>query len=387
MKTNSYCEFCGKPIGEGGCSCSEAIGKRTKKAKLIKRAIPLASVCIILAIAVSFLIVFISNSTKFDPLDYTEISFSGYNGNGTVDVDFELYDLIEELIGEEPDDIENEAFSIWFKKAEIYEDGIDYEISPREGLSNGDKIEIRFTVTDAVGKKVKDSTDTYVVSGLTEVEKVDIFEDIEISFEGISGKAVAKLKLASESTIKDVTGISVDKGFGLSNGDTVTVTIKNVDYFAETYSIIPTILEKSYTVGGLTSYVKSVDQIPNSIIKTFAEEYVKQEAAELEDNDDVFTYGEVRYHGSYLFVKREGYWGTKENSLRIMVTYERYRHGELHDTVYTPLIFNDIVISGDGELNITYEDGATPEFTTDIDNYLSKNEDNYVIEEINIKDK
>ena len=89
-----------------------------------------------------------------------------------------------------------------------------------------------------------------------------------------------------------------------------------------------------------------------------------------------------RHNGSYLFIGREDAWGVKTNSLRIFVMCERYRKGELHDKIYTPLIFNNIIIDENGKINIVYEDGITPEFTTDIENYLSKNEGKYIIEEI-----
>ncbi len=378
MKNNSFCGFCGSPIGKGGCTCPEAVEKKAKKSKLIKNVIPIASVCIILAIAVSILIVIVSNSSKLDPLNYTEVSFDGYDGNGTVNVRFDSSGLITEILGEEPDigDDSNaflgEESVAWYKKYDIYEEGIDYEVSPKEGLSNGDEIEIKFTVTDSVSKKVKAASNIYIVSGLTEVEKVDIFEEINVSFEGVSGDGDAIVELVSPDLLADLHGITVSKKFNLSNGEVITLSINDVDYFAEKYNVVPTVLEKTITVNGLTTYVTSKKDLPMDTIKSLADRYIDETIDKLKDDSgDPFTYGDVEYYGSYLFVLKKGEMRVAKNSLRVIVCYERFHRGDFHDIAYVGFELKNIVIEADGSVNLEYEKKSDI-FTTNIDGYLDE---------------
>nr|MBQ4319128.1 hypothetical protein [Clostridia bacterium] len=227
---NNFCEFCGNSLSEGKCNCTEAVENRNKKSSKLKRTIPIAVICTVAIALAAVLIMLLTNASKVDPLEFTEVTFDGYEGNGTVNVEFELDDLIEEIVGEEPDDIDSVEFAKWHNKSEIYEEGIEYKVEPSKGLSNGDTVKVSFIISDMASKKVNATTKEYVVSGLEEVKHIDIFEGINVNFEGISGDGTATIKFSSKSIISDGTGLTLDRSFDLSNGDVVTLKVSDIDY-------------------------------------------------------------------------------------------------------------------------------------------------------------
>ena len=129
---------------------------------------------------------------KANALDYVDITFSGSNGNGRAELSMRTLELIESVIGGEPEP--NESYSSWLSQYILYDEGITFSCTPEQNLSNGDTVTVTVTVSDAAAKTIKGGEKKFTVSGLPEMQTVDFFRDIAIRYEGIGGQARAILE-------------------------------------------------------------------------------------------------------------------------------------------------------------------------------------------------
>lgn len=214
-------------------------------------------------------------------------------------------------------------------------------------------------------------------------QKIDIFKDIEITFTGISPKADANINIDPNSENLEIIqscyyNLDIEPSFNLKNGDKVIVTIKKPERLLDSFNVVPIELSKEYIVKGLDSYVDSTEQIPKEIIQEFAKQYIEDTQSELKD-EDMWSYSEAKYYGSYLLLVKEEAWLQHTNELRIFVYYDRYVNDEYHSTVYVPLRFYDVVIKQNGEIEINYETGKTSIFMTDMTSHDKNQDDEYEI--------
>ena len=121
----------------------------------------LAAIIAIPIVIIALICIF---NVKTDPFNYTELTFSGLNGQGKASVVFDKDSMIEELIGEKPeydifsDEKETAKYKKWDKYYEGYSRYIDYSIDKYSGLSNGDTVKVTFEITSKKAKeKIKSS--------------------------------------------------------------------------------------------------------------------------------------------------------------------------------------------------------------------------------------
>ncbi len=169
--------------------------------------------------------------------------------------------------------------------------------------------------------------------------------------------------------------------YNLKNGDKVTISIKNADYLAEEFHVMPAELKKEYIVEGLGSYVISADQIPDDIIKQITDQFLAEKQNEVAHDSDssIYSYSEPKYYGSYLYIGKEDSWLANINELRIYVYCDEFINDEYYGTNYYPIIFKDIIVNPDGSLNVEYDAGSTSTFTDDLEACISEEEDYTVI--------
>ncbi|MBQ7969080.1 MAG: hypothetical protein IJ292_04590 [Clostridia bacterium] len=377
-----YCEFCRKELTDNEvCACEESIAYAKKKAGTKKKAlifglgIALVLIIAVLAIALG------SASEKNDPFLYVNVSFDGYSSDGTAVVKFDKESLICSIIGKEPESFKE--MLKWSEEYDMYADEINYSITPSEELSNGDIVTVSITVTGTAQNKINSGEKEYTVKGLTEVETIDVFKEIEVSFEGVSGKGRPILKYNSESDFLAACKIQGYEKYSLENGEKITLTITNAEELAKTYGKIPATVSHEYEVSGLDSYVSKVEQLPKDVIRSFAEKFMQEEQ---EDNDneidDMFSYSTVKYYSTYFMIPKEGALRASKNELHIIVYCDEYLRGDYFRTDYIPLVFKDIIHNADGTVILEYDSGSSTTFTTDINLHLDDLKEKYIIEEI-----
>lgn len=320
---------------------------------------------------------------KTDAMDYVSVNFTGYNGNGKADLNVDFDAMIESIIGEEPAGDSYEEFRKWMNEYLLYDEGIEVSCDPRDGLSNGDTVTVKFSLSETAAKKVIGGEKKFTVSGLPEIETVDMFKDVSLRYEGIVGDfTVVHLDKLSDSQILQDCNFNVEPQADVKNGDVITVTITNTDTLEEKHLCAPAEISKTFTVSGLDEYLTDSDLLPEDKIRDIIARYIP--TCQKED-DFLFTYTDSVYYKTYFCVGREDQFGIDFNRLEVFACYDEYMDGEYRWTVYTPLTFRNLIFSAEGSINLEYENGYNAVFYTAPDELLEKLETDYVVEEIYIE--
>lgn len=192
--------------------------------------------------------------------DCVSVTFSGAEGYGKASAsldDSSLVDLVDVDVDQDIglDEIGGALNAYW------YIEDIEVSLDTTEGLSNGDKVTVTIEYPEelskamGVGIRPKSGTSwTVEVSGLPEVEEVDPFEDVNVTFSGYDGYGAATVEDNSPYGLSyNLSNTASD----LSNGDVVTLTVSTdngsdlQDYCIENYGFVPTATSRDYTVSGL----------------------------------------------------------------------------------------------------------------------------------------
>jgi len=323
-------------------------------------------VCALVAVLFTVLYVFLNDASKttIDLKDVTHITLTGFDGEGvltaTVDVD-EKYGAFYETV------------SVDFSKS--------------SGLTNGDEVTISFNYDKNAAKtynlKVKAGDMHYTVSGLvaaTPVSENDLFEGLDINFEGIAPLATASLD-TSNTKFKDVVTYQIiDEKEYYDAGETIRVRavfdaadLEKLDYKA---TVDSEECIKEYIVEDVDRYITVTDQITDErmaslkkealTLFTDANEYGMRIFCDAGlmpvyvNKKTTFKWSSPNYISSYLNVLREesyGKTGTHVNDIKLC--YESVISQADGKACKAEVIvrFQDIIIRKDGTVDLKLESG------------------------------
>ena len=319
--------------------------------------------------------------SKADPFAYIDVSYDGYDTNGTAHVDFNEGILIETIIGNEPDDYEE--LGEWIAAYDELLSNIDVSCTPSKNLSNGDTVTVTVSVFGEAQKKIAGGEKTYQVSGLPEIQTADLFKDIVLTYEGIvGGNTSVRLNRLTDDEVLQACNFNIEPQGNIKNGDTITVTITNSGTLAKQYLCIPEETVKTFTVSGLDEYLTDADLLPEDQIREIIDQYVIDSQKE---DRDFWSYGESAYYKTYFCIGDKGVIGADINRLLVFACYDKYMNGEYRETVYTPLIFRNLLLKADGTIDLNYADGYTAVFYTDPDRMVESLEEDYTVEEVYVE--
>lgn len=360
------CTHCGKEIQNGitFCPyCGSAVNNAKENTKMKKRnpakvLVPIAAVAVVAAGGWAFA----NRTPTIDVSKYMTLSADGYNTVGKLNISFDTEKFekdygkqIATRFKKQMKNLKDDTYGLSSLTASLY-DGYEADLfaetcatgsaDKTKGLSNGDVVTYTWDdnsdeAEEAFGVKVKYTDITYTVSGLASVNTFDAFDGVDVEFSGISPDGRATVN--SLPTAAEAQGLyyTLDENSGLSNGDTVTLTVhSNRDDFSDCidkYGAMPQATEKTFTVEELNEYVTSADTLSDSVLVSLqnqAEDVFKSYAAQRFSNGQTFK--GMTYLGNYILTpKNKDSWGDKD---RIVLAYQVTVH---HD--YT------------SELNMTYD--------------------------------
>ncbi len=224
------------------------------------------------------------NATPGDTLtlsDYFEISYEGYNGNGHV-----VITRKDDMLFDEVDVIRLEQKEALIKNKVVANDeylrfaaGIEAMAEPMDNLKNGDTFTLSYLYDQELATRLRinvdDSEATYTVEGLSDATPLsvdDLFKDIEVSFLGISPNLEMLITNKSNNPlIKTLVFNAVDYKEKYADGDKVLIKcyFNEGECLSDEFYIDAPADEcvKEYTVSSSASYVKSLGQIPDSVIR------------------------------------------------------------------------------------------------------------------------
>ena len=404
------CTHCGKEIQNGitfcpYCGSTVNNAKENTKMKKHNPAKVLVSIAAVAVVAAGGW-AFANRTPTIDVSKYMTLSADGYNTVGKLNIDFDT-DKLEQDYGKQittrfkkqMKNLKDDTFGLSSLTASLY-DGYEADLfaetcatgsaDKTKNLSNGDVVTYTWDdnsdeAEEAFGVKVKYTDITYTVSGLASVNTFDAFDGVDVEFSGISPDGRATVN--SLPTAAEAQGLyyTLDENSGLSNGDTVTLTVhSNRDDFSDCidkYGAMPQATEKTFTVEGLNEYVTSADTLSDSVLVSLqnqAEDVFKSYAAQRFSNGQTFK--GMTYLGNYILPpKNKDSWGDKD---RIVLAYQVTVHhdytSELNttydadDSFFWYITFNNVSKDADGNIASGLNDYDTPTTFVKIDSGVQK---------------
>ncbi|WP_022754234.1 hypothetical protein [Butyrivibrio fibrisolvens] len=289
---------------------------------------------------------------KVDLNSFIKIDSDGYDGYGNASYSIDTENLETELTS-----IVDASSS----NLQSLENLMNGELDKTESLSNGDTLTFNWNISENQEKAIEDKLGIDIVyesfestvEGLEDPANFDVSSILEITTYGASPTATIEVNAIYEDL-----NVKVDKSKGLSNGEEVTITIvpreldKTLEEVCAEYNIPAFDPEFKYTIDGLPNYVKTVDEIPESVLSVMIEKSDKI-IADMQTDDSV----EADNCGKALY-EHKNYDSFKVHSIAVLeeedggsivlVIYELHFsvHGEL--TTYYPIAFSDIKDSDEG---------------------------------------
>ena len=404
------CTHCGKEIQNGITFCpycgstvnNAKENTKMKKHNPAKVLVPIAAVAVVAAGGWAFA----NRTPTIDVSKYMTLSADGYNTVGKLNISFDTEKLekdygkqIATRFKKQMKNLKDDTYGLSSLTASLY-DGYETDLfaetcatgsaDKTKGLSNGDVVTYTWDdnsdeAEEAFGVKVKYTDITYTVSGLASVNTFDAFDGVDVEFSGISPDGRATVN--SLPTAAEAQGLyyTLDENSGLSNGDTVTLTVhSNRDDFSDCidkYGAMPQATEKTFTVEGLNEYVTSADTLSDSVLVSLqnqAEDVFKSYAAQRFSNGQTFK--GMTYLGNYILTpKNKDSWGDKNRiALAYQVTVHHDYTSELNttydadDSFFWYITFNNVSKDADGNIASGLNDYDTPTTFVKIDSGVQK---------------
>ena len=404
------CTHCGKEIQNGitfcpYCGSTVNNAKENTKMKKHNPAKVLVSIAAVAVVAAGGW-AFANRTPTIDVSKYMTLSADGYNTVGKLNISFDTEKLekdygkqIATRFKKQMKNLKDDTYGLSSLTASLY-DGYETDLfaetcatgsaDKTKNLSNGDVVTYTWDdnsdeAEEAFGVKVKYTDITYTVSGLASVNTFDAFDGVDVEFSGISPDGRATVN--SLPTAAEAQGLyyTLDENSGLSNGDTVTLTVhSNRDDFSDCidkYGAMPQATEKTFTVEGMNEYVTSADTLSDSVLVSLqnqAEDVFKSYAAQRFSNGQTFK--GMTYLGNYILTpKNKDSWGDKD---RIVLAYQVTVHhdytSELNttydadDSFFWYITFNNVSKDANGNIASGLNDYDTPTTFVKIDSGVQK---------------
>lgn len=356
-------------VAEVNGSQVTAKGKTLPKKVIISACAAIAVLIVIICAAAN-----LGKTIKLD--NYLIVETEGYDGYGTARAIID-WETIEKKYGSKmsfTNAAKNELGGMLniMTPIEAVQEDVSVKLERNNGLSNGDVITYSWDIDEDLSKyvkcKIKFKDGDFTVSGLTEVGTFDAFADLKVEFFGVAPNGSANLNYTgSEINYYD---FACDKTSGLSNGDTITVSIddRKLEYYAENLGKVPAELEKKFTVDGLESYLSKISEIDDTALVS-----MQQQAVDVYNAKAAQDWGEgesletLTYIGDYLLtVKNKDSWGT--NNCLFLIYKAQVRNNYSNDgksynklnDIYWYIRYADIMVGADGSVNVDVTDYSTP---------------------------
>ena len=298
-----------------------------------------------------------------DPFEDVELKCEGYEGIGTATL---------------VNNSENELLK-----------GFTYKMNKNDNLKNGMIVDV--TIMDGDNELGEnDYLDEYgivfsktkkglVVEGLSDVNEVELFDEIDVMFEGANRHGIPVIKNNSVDEEFQNLKFAVDKNENLCNMDYVKVTITDENgnnpnkYLADNYGVKLKTLEKSFQVLGLREYATKASEVPEATMNEMqsqAADKINSYAAKNYKNDSSYivqTLNSLNYVGNYFLNVKDEYLDDVSDQDAILLVYKAnvtsvYYHKDGSITqgssdIYYCIWFKNIYVNNDGTAYVDLSEG------------------------------
>ena len=191
-----------------------------------------------------------TDTVTIDPIPYISYQVSGRDGSGTASASIDA----PKMSADSRRIVDGEVISL--------------VISKNEGLSNGDVVTLEVVVNaeNAERNHVAFSRTSmeFTVNGLEELEKVDVFDEIEVSFSGENGKGTARVVSTSNDPFLSRVTYVCEPSENLSIGDVIMVRAVITPEMEKEFGKTAEQEEKDATVVSLSRYPVTVEDFSDA---------------------------------------------------------------------------------------------------------------------------
>ena len=328
--------------------------------------------------------------------EYVNVEFNGLDGKGTASIiRGNLDSAIEDIISGDADD---ESVFAKLNMVEKIESSVKLELDKDSELSNGDTVTLRISADNEKAKKIGIKftgiqNQTFTVSGLKEVTKIDPFDEtvfniesgegIYIDFTDISPHACIQIR----NTLPDSNPLSkvnyhtdTNYVYNIKKGQTINI-IADAPYSFEKDGYELTATSTTVTCEKVDEYIRSVDDIDEATMQKIVNQCNDLYESKFESYSNGYdicyknaegksvyreymeSISDFTYQNEYFFVLKDGLErrygsGMKENGLFITATVnlnnvsytygEKTKHNDKDRIIYFYVF--DIVKNKDGEI-------------------------------------
>lgn len=330
-----------------------ALAEKCKRDKKFAIAAGASGVAVVVCLVL--IIVFANMSKSVNIKECFDIEFYGYEGNGNADIYFdqEVFNKkITDAIGKK-------------KKVDIsvLSSCIHYNLGRADQLSNGDTVTLEVSYDNDRAKEYKikfvGESFEYKVKGLDSLTEIDPFEDLTVSFNGISPNMELYYEYTGDEDIIDEDMFNADQYENIAIGDMVTISLDVSEEYMESNGYQATQLSKEYECTEGSLYLTALSQIPDSALEEFTDAAEDCITAFYADHYEYIQCKNINYKGSYLLVPKDQD-TLYDNILYIVikgtVSSKESDNGKKYfkpATVLMPIGFTNIVVNPDD--SVTYE--------------------------------
>ena len=320
--------------------------------------------------------------TKIDVTENLIVDFNGYDGYGkaVLNDDFAWLDKAEA-------EYEGDELLSGLKFYSDLDRAVKYTIEPSEGLKKGDEITVKVDINESAVEsynfKLSGESQKFTVSGLDKIEDFDPFADIEVVYSGMAPNA----SVAVKNTPNDLSlKYTWDKSNGLSNGDTVTLSVSanngdDLEKYCLEHGKRLTATEKTYTVESLAGYVQKLEDISEDMLEKMNQQAQDKLNASIASNwAEESKLKDSKLLGYYFLVPKEGSNAWVNNYLYLVYENKVYIDKNKNDvtvgdvTYYYYTCFEDIMLLEDGTCSVNLSNSNVPNNTFKVEyKYTDKN--------------
>lgn len=341
--------------------------------------------------------------------DYVELSYTGADGYADAECIIKEDAVIDKLIGKGAEESKEYLYRQFAGSLKGYVTNTD---SDKVGISNGDKLSIEITydkeLAKAAGISVGSSTFNMRARGVESGKKINLFDNVEVIFAGISPDAYVVTRNTWEDEFLSQLSYTADKSNNITVNDEITIHCNVDDAELGRHGYITDCYDKVYKVDKLSTYVEDAGQIDNAVLQQRIQSCVNSIKKETEDTSFRMLYkasGDKKYLHEpneesadnvtlidSKFLKRKNT-ASKEfakNKIVLIFSADITCSGNT-ETVYFAYVYENAYMTTDGNFNIL-SGGANGDkyycninFDMMMSEVLDGSEDNYSVYGVSIK--
>ncbi len=300
--------------------------------------------------------------------DYVTIKYTGADGYAVAECVIDEDGIVNMLIAKDSDDSKEYIYRQFTRSLS----GSVSE-SADKGISNGDRLKVEMTydkeLARSAGISVGSSTFNVRAKGIDAGTKIDLFENLEVIFAGISPDAYVVTRNLWEDEFLSQLSFTADKSSGIVVNDEITIHCDVDEDELGRHGYLVDTCDKSYAVDRLSSYIDTADQIDSAVLAKNMKLCTEAITADTEDSSFRMLY-KATQDKSYLylpneesadnitlagmqFLKRTGTASTDIPKNKIVLVYTAdISCSDAEESVYFAFVFENGYVTADGEFNV-----------------------------------